>query len=120
MTTSLHSVTFDCTDAEHLARFWSGVLGRDVDAGATREFAAIGLHDGAADRPHWMFIRVPESKESKNRVHVDLIATDLDAEVEWVVGLGATRLADIKEAGARWATLADPEGNEFDIMAEQV
>ena len=120
MTTSLYAVTFDCTNAEHVASFWSDVLGRDVDPGATRETTAIGLHDGVADGPRWMFIRVPEAKESKNRVHVDLIAADLNAEVERVVGLGATRLADFKEAGARWSTLADPEGNEFDIMAEQV
>ena len=80
----------------------------------------MGLDNEAADRPHWMFISVPESKESKNRVQsIDLIAADLDAEVERVVGLGATRLADLKEAGARWTTLADPEGNAFDIMAEQ-
>ena len=74
--TTLYAITFDCTDADRLARFWSGILGRAVDPGATHDFASIGLDDGAADGPHWMFISVPESKQSKNRVHVDLIATD--------------------------------------------
>jgi Glyoxalase-like domain len=119
MTATLYAVTFDCVDASRLARFWSGVLERAVDPGATEDFAAIGLEDDAASRPHWMFIRVPESKELKNRVHVDLIAADLDAEVGRVVRLGAGRRADLEEAGNRWITLVDPEGNEFDIVAEQ-
>ena len=48
--------------------------------------------------------------------HFDLITTDFDAEVDRLIGLGATKLNEIN-AGRHWATLADPEGNEFDVIA---
>ena len=44
-------------------------------------------------------------------------AMDWAAEVERVVGLGATRVAEFDEYGTRWVTLTDPEGNVFDIGA---
>ena len=72
--------------------------------------------DGSAG-PVWMFHRVPEAKETKNRVHIDFIAAEWQEEVQRVLGLGASHLADVDEGGYQWATLADPEGNEFDIVA---
>jgi predicted enzyme related to lactoylglutathione lyase len=60
-----------------------------------------------------LFNQVPESKTAKNRMHVDLVADDREAEVDRLVGLGAKRLADQAEFGLRWTVLADPEGNEF-------
>jgi len=115
---SLYAVTLDCSNATELATFWSTVLDRPVDAGATEQFAAIGLQDPPELRPHWMFIKVPEGKVAKNRVHPDLVAADLDAEVERLVRVGAVRQAAFKEDGTRWITLLDPEGNEFDVVAE--
>ena len=50
-------------------------------------------------------------------MHFDLITTDFDAEVGRLAGLGATRLNEINAGGRHWATLADPEGNEFDLIA---
>ena len=118
MSVNLYAVTFDCADAAELAAFWSAVLDRVVDDGTTEEFAAIGLVDSADRRPHWLFVRVPEAKAVKNRVHLDLIAADLEGEVGRLVALGAVRKADFEEGGARWTTLCDPEGNEFDVVAE--
>jgi len=115
---NLYAVTFDCADAAELAAFWSAVLDRAVDDGATEAFAAIGLQDPPDGRPHWMFVHVPEAKAAKNRFHPDLIADDLEGEVGRLVALGAVRKADFDEGGARWATLCDPEGNEFDVVAE--
>ena len=51
----------------------------------------------------------------KNRVHVDLGTADLESELKRLAGLGATHIADLDEGGTRWTTLADPEGNEFDV-----
>lgn len=118
MSVSLYAVTFDCADASKLAAFRSAVLGKAVDDGATEEFAAIGLHDSPDRRPHWMFVHVPEAKAAKNRVHPDLIADDLEGEVGRLVALGAVRKADFEESGARWTTLCDPEGNEFDVVGQ--
>lgn len=50
-------------------------------------------------------------------MHPDLTTTDLKAEITRLKGLGATHLTDHDEDGTRWATLADPEANEFDVVA---
>jgi predicted enzyme related to lactoylglutathione lyase len=118
MTLTLYAVAIDCHDASTLAQFWAAALGRNVDDGATAEFASIGLQDPAHNRPQWMFNQVPESKKAKNRVHVDLLSPNLDEEVERLISLGATRVNDFKESGATWTTLSDPEGNEFDVVAD--
>jgi predicted enzyme related to lactoylglutathione lyase len=114
---SFFSVSLDCEDAGKLASFWSEVLDRPVDEGATAEFAAIGVYGDAGASPAWMFHKVPEAKLAKNRVHVDFLTPDLGNEVERLLTLGATHVRDIEEGGYRWATLADPQGNEFDVVA---
>jgi hypothetical protein len=53
----------------------------------------------------------------KNRVHLDLITTEFEAETGRLVGLGAQKVRDIEEHGNRWTTFADVEGNEFDLIA---
>jgi hypothetical protein len=118
MSATEFAITLDCADAAELAAFWSQVLGRSVDPGATEEFAAIGLATGSNGRPVWMFHKVPETKTAKNRAHVDLITADLSGEADRIVGLGASRLADLEEAGVKWTTLTDPAGNEFDLVAQ--
>jgi predicted enzyme related to lactoylglutathione lyase len=112
MSVTLNHITFDCADAARVADFWSSVLGEAVDPGASPDFATITSRTSAS----WMFIRVPEPKSVKNRVHVDLATADPDAELDRLAGLGATRLADLDEGGTRWTTLSDPEGNEFDVV----
>jgi predicted enzyme related to lactoylglutathione lyase len=115
MAVRFFSVSLDCADAGKLASFWSEVLDRPVDPGATVDFAAIGL-DGAGPGPTWMFHKVPEAKATKNRVHVDFVAPEIDKEVERLMTLGATHLGDVEEGEYRWATMADPQGNEFDVV----
>lgn len=111
MSVTLTHVTFDCADAAVLATFWAGVLDRPVGDGASPELATVG------GTPGWMFIQVPEPKAAKNRMHPDLTTKDLEAEITRLKGLGATHLSDHDEDGTRWATLADPEANEFDVVA---
>jgi hypothetical protein len=118
MTIRLHALTFDCADAAALGEFWAQALGRELDPGAGKEFASIGLQVSGRPEPHWLFAQVPEGKSAKNRVHPDLISADLEVEVERLVGLGATWKADVKLGDLRWTTLLDPEGNEFDVAAE--
>jgi hypothetical protein len=119
MPVNLYAVTLDCPDAKALATFWSGVLDRPVDEGASAEFAAIGLADAAAQRPIWMFSKVAEGKVAKNRFHPDLVTADLGGEVKRLLDLGAAKQAEFAEAGATWVTLTDPAGNEFDVVAEE-
>jgi hypothetical protein len=118
MTIRLHTLTFDCADAAVLGEFWAQALGQELDPGASKEFACIGLHDSDRSEPRWLFAQVPEGKSAKNRMHPDLMTADLEAEVERLIGLGATWKADVKLDSIRWTTLLDPEGNEFDVIAE--
>jgi predicted enzyme related to lactoylglutathione lyase len=110
----VRNVTFDCRDAYALATFWSAVVGRPVhpeDDPGDPEVVVPG-DDGT---PNLLFEVVPESKQVKNRVHLDLMPDHpRDAEVERLLGLGATLVADHRRPdGTGWATLADPESNEF-------
>jgi hypothetical protein len=118
MTNRLFALTFDCADAAVVGAFWARALGQELDPGSGKEFASIGLHDSGRAGPGWCFAQVPEGKTAKNRVHPDLITGDLEAEVGRLIGLGASRKGDVKVGGMRWTTLLDPEGNEFDVIAE--
>jgi hypothetical protein len=118
MTNRLFAVTFDCTDAAVVGGFWARALGQELDPGAGKAFASIGLHDSGRTEPRWCFAQVPEGKSAKNRMHPDLITADLEAEVRRLIDLGASRMADVTMGGMRWTTLVDPEGNEFDVIAE--
>ncbi|ETK37552.1 VOC family protein [Microbispora sp. ATCC PTA-5024] len=65
-----------------------------------------------------LFQGVPEPKTVKNRLHVDLHVGPerRDAEVDRLKGLGATVLWTVEEPGDHHVTMADPEGNEFDVQ----
>ncbi len=110
MSLDLGNVTFDCEDPLKVAGFWSSALGRPVKEGSSEFFAGI---EGGEGRPNMLFLKVPEPKTVKNRVHLDLEADDRETEVERLVGLGATRMAEKDEWGVRWTVMADVEGNEF-------
>lgn len=121
MSLSIAAVTVDCRNAAHLAAFWSAVFDVPVDSsppGASPFFASIGRDEPRPGGPSMMFIQVPEDKAVKNRVHLDLEASDRAGEVERLVALGATVVHDKDEWGHRWTTLTDPEGNEFCVGGE--
>ncbi len=112
MALHLHSVTFDCDEPASMAAFWAAVTGYEV--GAASPFFAELQGDGSVG-PRMMLIKVPEGKTAKNRCHLDLGTLDLDAEVCRVTALGAALVDRHEEWGVTWATLRDPEGNEFCI-----
>jgi predicted enzyme related to lactoylglutathione lyase len=110
------ALTVDCADPAALAEFWGQVLGRPVSPGATPENATLDATDPASG-PRMFFQKVPEAKSVKNRLHLDLLAAEYEAEIERLTGLGAKRIDEIKHGDFRWTTFADPEGNEFDLIA---
>jgi predicted enzyme related to lactoylglutathione lyase len=113
----LRHVTVDCADPYELAGFWSKVTGwpvSDLDKPGDAEV----LVEAPAPVPGILFIRVPETKTVKNRIHFDWMPTERtrDEEVERIVALGAKLHEDHRIADGRgWVTLLDPEGNEFCI-----
>ncbi|SFQ25405.1 hypothetical protein SAMN05421810_105366 [Amycolatopsis arida] len=136
-------ITFDCADPAGLAAFWAEALGyrlQDPPEGFAsweqaleamgvppeRRNDASAVVDPEGSGPRLFFQRVPEGKQAKNRVHLDVRAapglegdarmTALEAEAERLVTLGATRLERHEPEpplGAGHLVLADPEGNEF-------
>ena len=116
MTMSVIGLSIDCADPVAMAGFWSEVLGRPVNPGADGENAAIDATDPASG-PRLAFHKVPEPKTVKNRLHLDLRTDRFEAESKRLTGLGATPVRDIEKPTARWTTFADPEGNEFDLVA---
>jgi predicted enzyme related to lactoylglutathione lyase len=115
MSSTVAGISFDAHDAHAAASFWAAALGRTVADGASGDNASVSA-DPAIPGSRIGFHRVPEGKTVKNRMHLDLITADFDAEIDRLAGLGATKLNEI-EKGAHWVTLADPEGNEFDVIA---
>ncbi|WP_433142880.1 VOC family protein [Actinomadura nitritigenes] len=136
-------ITFDCADPAALAAFWAEALGyrlqdppgdfrtwdEALDAMGVppeRRNDASAVVDPAGDGPRLFFQRVPEPKQVKNRVHLDVRAAPgltgdarmatLEAEAERLVAHGAARLQRFEPApplGAGHIIMADPEGNEF-------
>jgi predicted enzyme related to lactoylglutathione lyase len=114
MASRFTELVVDSAEPEKLAEFWAEVLGYRVTE-RERDSAFIeGTEDAA---PGIVFVRVPEPKTVKNRVHIDVnpIDRDQDEEVERILALGARR-ADVGQGEQRWVVLADPEGNEFCVL----
>ena len=66
--------------------------------------------------PGILFLAAAETKQWQNRLHIDLRPDDQSAEVERLIGLGASRV-DVGQGEVPWVVLADPEGNEFCVLA---
>jgi hypothetical protein len=115
MSSIVFGITFDAGDAKTVASFWAAALGRNVADGATEAAAAVEA-DPAIPGSRIGFRQVPENKTVKNRMHFDLATGDFDAEADRLTRLGATKLNEVN-AGLHYATFADPEGNEFDLIA---
>jgi predicted enzyme related to lactoylglutathione lyase len=108
-------IVLDSLDPETLAGFWAAAIGYRV-ARSEGVFVILMPEDGSG--PPLLLQRVEEPKSGKNRMHVDIETQDVEAAAARLTSLGATRLSNepLEELGARWITLADPEGNEFDVV----
>ncbi|UYP17549.1 VOC family protein [Rhodococcus sp. Z13] len=136
-------ITFDCADPAALAAFWAEALGYRVQGPppgftswdealdamgvpAERRNDASAVVDPEGTGPRLFFQRVPEGKQAKNRVHLDVRAAPgldgadrmaaLEAEADRLVALGARRVERHEPApplGAGHIVMTDPEGNEF-------
>jgi catechol 2,3-dioxygenase-like lactoylglutathione lyase family enzyme len=115
----IQAIDLDTPDPDAIATFWAEALGwrrtfEHADE-VVLEPPAGSPEDGVA--PDLVFLRVPEGKAVKNRLHLDLRPLDQAAEVRRLEGLGATR-ADVGQDAADpdWVVLRDPDGNEFCVL----
>ncbi|MBE3015213.1 VOC family protein [Microbispora sp. NEAU-D428] len=111
------AVVVDCADPRAMARFWGEAMDWTLHE-VTDDHARLRSAKGVG--PYLEFLRTtPGVKTVRNRVHLDLLphpAEDQAAEVARLQTLGAT-LADVGQGDVPWIVLADPEGNEFCVLA---
>ncbi|MGI9646830.1 MAG: VOC family protein [Ilumatobacteraceae bacterium] len=130
-------VTFDCEDAERMASFWAIALdyqlqpppdgfdswpealeAHGIEVPPEGSIGAVVDPDGVG--PRLLFIRVPEGKVVKNRIHLDVDAGGGDAaklaKIAQLVEAGGTEVGRVDEEGSWWMVMQDPEGNEFCVV----
>ncbi|MBW0015076.1 VOC family protein [Mycobacterium sp.] len=105
-------LVLDCAAPERLADFWREAL--DYRDHYTDTNLAVLVPKGGSGSP-LLLQGVPEPKTGKNRMHVDIVVVDVEAEVRRLQALGARRIdEDIQRfGGTRWVRMSDPEENEF-------
>ena len=116
MTSTIKYMTFDCHNPLLLAEFWSAVLEYETENWPVIDGATSKPRDGGV--PHIAFIKAPEAKTAKNRLHLDIQPVDgaMESEVERLVELRATRIDVFNEPSETWTVMNDPEGNEFCVL----
>ena len=119
MDLTIQCLNIDSQEPTRLADFWQAALGwrrtHETDDEIVLEPPAGSPQDGVA--PDLLFARVPEPKTVKNRLHLDLRPLDQAAEVARLEGLGAVRVDVGQSDDVSWVVLADPDGNEFCVLA---
>jgi Glyoxalase-like domain len=116
MASSLLAVVVDCHDPRRQTAWWAEALAHVVSERNTDEFR---VSDPSGVGGSLYFMKVPEPKVGKNRLHLDLQTEGpMETEVARLVAAGA-RLVEVRqdpdsfENRDTWTVLQDPEGNEF-------
>jgi predicted enzyme related to lactoylglutathione lyase len=107
------SVTIDAADPERLAQFWAALLGLTV---RPRKGTFVALHRPPAGGPELVFQPVPEPRNGKVRLHLDVNVPDAVSAARRVRELGGSYVDQVSEAGDSWLVMRDPEGNEFCLI----
>ena len=120
------SVVLDVLDPTQMVPFWSAALGYDA-VFSLPDFEVLRPREGEPPGPVFILQRVPEEKAGKNRMHVDVhppLELGVPGLVERLEALGGRRIGapvtDLLETiDTWWQVMADPEGNEFCVVADQ-
>lgn len=113
------AVVVDCANPSRLARFWADALSGQVTQRNQDEFQ---VNEAAGGWTSLYFMKVPETKSGKNRLHLDVVTEgSMEIEVSRLVGLGA-RVVQVRHDPSTldnpdtWTVMEDPEGNEFCVL----
>ena len=109
---TLYEVGIDVEDLDRSAAFWIALLGLRVQS-RTDAYLTFEKQSG---RPIMYLQKVPESKASKTRIHLDIAVKHLETAVARSEALGATRVRPLEEEGERWVVMEDPDANEFCLV----
>ncbi len=113
----LAAICLDAVDPAGLAAYWAAATGWET---AEIDDEGVSLANPNGHRPRLDVMAVPEPHTVKNRIHLDVAPpkdADQAAEVDRLLGLGATR-AEVGQTGDEtWVVLADPEGNETCVLS---
>jgi predicted enzyme related to lactoylglutathione lyase len=116
----IQCLTIDVHDLKKVANFWAAALDWKITFEDETE-VCLELQDESPEVgriPDILFIKVPDEKVVKNRLHLDLRPKDQAAEVERLEALGARKIDIGQNEGSTksWVVMADPEGNEFCVL----
>jgi predicted enzyme related to lactoylglutathione lyase len=116
----IQCLTIDVHDLKKVANFWAAALDWKITFEDENE-VCLELQDGSPEVgriPDILFIKVPDEKVVKNRLHLDLRPIDQAAEVTRLEALGARQIDIGQNEGSTksWVVMADPEGNEFCVL----
>src|SRR5581483_7904932 len=120
MSASLVAVIVDCHDPLRVAGFWAEALGYEVSQRNPDEFR---VWDPASGDPSLYFMKVPEPKAGKNRLHLDVLTDGpMEAEVARLAAAGAEVVEARQDPPSldnpdTWTVMRDPEGNEFCVTS---
>ena len=115
MTLEWEQVVVHSADPVALGQWWAEALGWVVVYSSAEE---VEIRPEPDRKPGVDFVLLNESKQAKSRLHLDFRPVDQAAEVARLVAHGAQRV-DIGQGDAPWVVLADPEGNEFCVLAAE-
>lgn len=116
MSLRLSSVVLEAHDLKRAASFWTGALGYDATYGSD---AWVSLGDPKGKGVDVGIQRATDAKTDVNRVHLDLSAADVQAEVARLEKLGAKRIPwEHYPPNATYVVMQDTEGNEFCVVPD--
>ena len=125
MTSFISHITIDCHNAFALSEWWKQVLGYvDIEGDPNAPGHKECMIQDSDSGHRLLFIEVPDEDLAAKRIHFDVRprSETQAAEIERVLGLGATLIADrrgIYGPGSGWAVFADPEGNQFCVLRSE-
>ncbi|GLZ04396.1 hypothetical protein Acsp03_18620 [Actinomadura sp. NBRC 104412] len=110
-------VAIDCTDLDQMIEFWGALLGMKV---TSRDGTWVDMERLGVDGPLLSFQLVPEPKQVKNRLHLDLAVPDIHAAGERARELGAVPQEEpMKDPDRSFRVWLDPQGNEFCFVTDR-
>jgi predicted enzyme related to lactoylglutathione lyase len=117
---TIEQLTIDAINPRSQAEFWQRVLNWNISPDSDDDLVMLSPPAGVRANgmsPDLLFLKVPEEKSIKNRLHLDFRPDTQEDEVLRIEALGGRRISIGQDPSVTWVVMADPEGNEFCILS---